>query len=243
MSATIPPEIETALSGFCSELGKRLGANLESVILYGGLAKGEFTPSKSDANLMLVVGTVSLADLDVIREVSEAAQRHVHLSLLTLARADIADSAEVFSSKFLDIQRHHRTLHGKDVAATMVVPRERLKRQCSRELMNLLLRLRQAYLLRSQRTEMIEAALLKAVPGLMANLATEIELLTGQAHATKAAIVAASKGIGLDEGVLRRLLELRSGLAKPDKAALKALFADLLSLLEKAIDRLDAVQS
>ena len=236
----IPPDIREALAAFCAGLGKSLGGNLVSVLLYGGLAKGEFVPAKSDVNVMVVLNQVGLEAMDQIRGELEAARRRIPLNLLTLASSDIEDSAEVFSIKFLDIQRHHLVLFGVDATASMVVPRERLRRQCSRDLMNLLLRLRQFYLQRAWHPEQMESALVKCVSSLFTDLAIAVELETGREVSTKAEVIEGVHKMSLNVEVLKNLAALKAGESRPDAAGLRALFAELLSFLGQAIERLNA---
>jgi predicted nucleotidyltransferase len=49
------PEIEEALAALVAQLREAAGANLLGVALYGGLAKGRFTPGVSDVNVLIVL--------------------------------------------------------------------------------------------------------------------------------------------------------------------------------------------
>src|SRR3989442_15774605 len=149
--------LKDTLSTFVERLRAALGDDLVSVVLFGGAARGVFDPAASDANVMLVLRQVSLPLLDRVANAADAVRREFALSLLMLTESDLADSCEVFPTKFLDIRRHHEILWGRDVAGALVVPRERLERQARRELMNLHLRLRQAYLESRRRPEQLAA--------------------------------------------------------------------------------------
>src|SRR5581483_10201462 len=160
--------------------------------LYGGIVRGEFVPDRSDVNVMLVFKTISLEVLDVVRLRLAEIRRDVPISPLTLTEEDLADSAEVFPIKFLSIQRDYRLLWGTDVVASLQIPRDRLRRQCARELMNLQMRLRQSYLRQGhQRDFFTEANLLKAISPFFTLLAALIELKSGRVVTKKVEIAEA----------------------------------------------------
>src|SRR5438046_1274828 len=49
------PEIENALAKLVQQLREAAGENLLGVALYGGLAKGRYTPGIPDSNLLIVL--------------------------------------------------------------------------------------------------------------------------------------------------------------------------------------------
>ena len=214
--AVIPNDLADALDGFCRKLQRALGEQLISVILYGGVAKGEFVPGSSDVNVMMVIRDSTVELLERISPILDQARRDIHLSLLLLTERDLAPATEVFSTKFQDIQRYHIVLFGTDAAGQINVTQERLRRQCAREIMNLQLRLRQFYLQRMRRPEMIENTLKAVISPFLTTLSVLLELSTGEGTATKVATVASASKLGLDPHVLERMLGLKRGEIKPD---------------------------
>jgi hypothetical protein len=239
--AAIPSSVREGLDKFCQQLQTALADKLVAAILYGGLTKGEFIPEKSDVNVMAVLREITVDILDQIAPILDEGRRNLHLNLLTVTEADLADSAEVFPIKFLDIQRHHRVLIGQDVASALKVPRDRLRRQCAREIMNLQLRLRQFYLERRHRPELIESTLQRAVSTLLINLNVLVELKTGHASATKAAVIEAAENIGFDGQLLQQYLRLKRGELKPTGAELKQLYDSFMKIVQRAVELLDTV--
>lgn len=49
---TVPESRRKGLELLCTQLRDALGEQLVAVILYGGLAKGEYAPASSDVNVM-----------------------------------------------------------------------------------------------------------------------------------------------------------------------------------------------
>ncbi len=230
----IPAPVREGLTHFCDQLRIAAGDALVSIILYGGLARGEYAPQSSDVNVMVVFKQVTVALLDAIAPVIEQARRDFDLSVMTLDESDIAVSAEVFPIKFRDIQRHHRLLHGQPVLAQMDITRERLQRQCVRELQNIQLRLRQLFLQRSRRPELLEDALEHQVSSFLHDLAVVVELRTGVVPVTKTATVEAAEKLGLKCQVLRDLLDLKRGELFPDVDDIRELYGDLMTVVDEA---------
>ena len=59
-----PTAVGRVLEPMLQELQRVLGHRCSSVILYGGLAKGKFTPERFDINLVVVVDQVTVELLD-----------------------------------------------------------------------------------------------------------------------------------------------------------------------------------
>lgn len=237
----IPAPVESALEKFCATLQTALGDQLLSVLLYGGLAKGEFIAQSSDVNVLVVLRQVTVELLDRMIPAIDQARIEIRLSLLTLAQSDLEVSSDLFPTKFLDIQRHHRLLIGQAVLGKVEITRDRLRRQCAREIQNLLLRLRQFYLQRSRRPEQVEATLKRMLSPFLANLAAVVELKTGTPPASKADAIQAASGLGVNEAILRDLLALKRGELKPDAAGLRRLYADFLAAVEASARVVEAL--
>jgi predicted nucleotidyltransferase len=230
-----PPEVTGgALERWCALLVKAVGEPLQAVVLYGGLAKGEFVPGHSDVNVAVVLRTVTIEVLERAAPVLQQGVLEFRLAALLLTEADLRDTADVFPVKFLDMQRHHRLLWGEDPFAKVSVTREQLVVRCEQELRNLLLRLRQAYVTRRLRPELLRATLGHAVSSLLLNLGVLVELKTGQPTATKAAVLEHVSVLGLPLEPLRQAWALKGGDLRLDAAGLKTLYGAFLGVVQEA---------
>jgi len=63
-NTAIPKLVRDGLDQLCGQLRDALGEQLVSVVLYGGLAKGEYVSSNSDVNVMLVLRDARVEALD-----------------------------------------------------------------------------------------------------------------------------------------------------------------------------------
>lgn len=237
----LPKSLEKGLEQFCRNMQDVLEERLLSIVLYGGLAKGEYEPRSSDVNVMLVLKEVDVAALDLAAPGIRQGARDYRISPLLLSETNLHRSTDVFPIKFLDMQRHHRILFGKDVIHDLHIARDHLRLRCEQELKNLLLRLRQFYLQRAHLPELIEATLGTAISSFLGSLNVLVELKTGKVSDTKATIVDEAEKIGLDGKTLRDVLALKSGDLKPKKEELKRLYGTFMAAVQRAAEMADAL--
>lgn len=236
----LPSSVRERLERFSSQLSDTLGEQLISVILYGGLAKGEYAGRSSNVNIMLVLNSVTVETLDKVASPVRQGKRDFGLAVMALTENDLRRSTDVFPIKFLDMQRHHRVLWGKDVLTDLHIATDHLRLRCEQEIKNLLVRLRGFYLQRAQHSELVESTLTAAISSFLSSLSALLILKTGQAPTDKKAIVAAgARELGLDSKPLQETLALKSGEYKPNAAELKQLYGAFMSTVERAADIVD----
>lgn len=227
--------LRVSLGELVDRLKAALGDDLVSVVLFGGAARGRFDPAVSDANVMLVLRAVSIAVLDKIGTAVEPFRLVFQLSLLTVTEEDIVDSVEVFPTKFLDIQRHHQTLWGKDVVSAFDIPRDRLKRHALRQLMNLHLRLRQVYLEARNRPEQLDGMIRRSVSTLILQLGILLELRTGKECETTEEILDAAALANLDRAKLVKFIDYKYGRCDVEVSALPAFYDSFMQAVESTL--------
>ena len=234
----IPPPLREPLHRFMSALKSACATDLVSVVLFGSLARGDFNPHSSDANLLLIFKTVTPALLEKIAPALEAASREFDPSPLILAEADLPVCADVFPIKFRDIQRHHIVLLGKATLSSLNLTPERLRRQCQRELQNMLLRLRFVFMQKSKFPEALASALTQNASPFIHALAVVVELLGGEIPNSKPATISAASKLNLDCDVLHAISDLKQGAVAPSVDVLKTHYAAFLNLIEQTIGKL-----
>lgn len=240
--ATLPAEVGEGLDRFCQGLREALGAQVVSLILYGGLARGEYAQPNSNVNVMVVVTEATVEAMDRALPAVQAGMRDLRLAVMFLSENDLRRSTDVFPTKFLDMQRHHRVLWGRDLLADLPIATDHLRLRCAQEIKNLLLRLRQFYLQRAAYPELIEGTLTRAISSFLYSVSVLLTLQGREAPVGKVAIAdAAERDLGLDGGTLRALLALKAGEAKPDVAELKRLYNAFMLTVQRAADLVDAI--
>ena len=144
---------EEKLSEIVRRLHETAGENLESVLLYGSAARGDYHSRKSDLNLLCVLKSAAAHELARISKVIRwwsGDQREPAPRIFT--REELLRSADVFAIELLDIARHHRVLFGPDPIADIEVPLNLHRVQVEHELRTALQKLR-AQFLRFSETE------------------------------------------------------------------------------------------
>jgi len=211
-------------------------------VLYGGLAKGEYVSDTSDVNVMLVFETVTVSCLDEIAPIIESGARDFRLATMILSESELGRTVEVFPVKFLDMYRHHRVLWGKEVFESLTISREHVRLRCAQEITNLILRLRQFYVQRSQRPELVERTLTRAISSsFLTSLNTLTELKIGEVAPTKLGVIDAAQKIGLDSKTLRDVFALKRGEIKPDPEELRRLYDLFMITVQQAAILVDKV--
>ncbi len=236
---SLPDMVAQHLAPWCDRARSALGEALVSLTLYGGLAKGEYVTGRSDVNLLLVLNRIDTDVLDRLTPLASQGVRDFGLALFVLTEQDVIRSADVFPTKFLDIQRHHRLLWGKPVVSQFTIAREHLRLRCEQEVRNLSLRLRQLYLLRSHYPEQLAPTLIDALSSFLVAMATAVELRTGQAPTSKQDTLKALPSLGLDPAPALVLWD--QGFPQEDftPADLKRLYTDFMQLVQAAADIVD----
>jgi predicted nucleotidyltransferase len=236
----IPAQVREGLDNFRARLLEDLGDHLVSLILFGGLVKGEYTAAYSDVNLMIVLKEASVETLDMISPYARMVMREIRLSPMVLTEDDLKRSTDVFPIKFLDMKENHEVIWGKKVLDALEISKEHIRLRCEQEIRNLLLRMRQSYLQRAHRDELIERALVEAASPFILDLGIILMLKTGHSPTAKNAICdAASFELGLNNKTLQTVLEIKYGSHKPDNAELKRLYNEFMSTVQKAAEIAD----
>lgn len=133
--------------------------NLESVILYGSAARGDFHESHSDLNVACVLRSLSTRELSRVAPAVQwwCKDQHEPPPLFFTA-AELSASADVFSIELLDMQQNHRVLFGTDVIAAISIPMNLHRIQVEHDLRTILLKLRQHFLLAHENEAALRAA-------------------------------------------------------------------------------------
>ena len=113
---------EEKLAEFTRRLHEAAGDNLDSIVLYGSAARGDFHELRSDLNLLCVLRSAKAADLARLARVIHwwsGDQKEPPPQFFT--PDELRHSADVFSIELLDIGQYHKVLFGSDPVAPLSV--------------------------------------------------------------------------------------------------------------------------
>ncbi len=232
--------IDDQLNDFVRAAQTALGDDLLSMVLFGSAAEGRQRPT-SDVNVLLLLKRFDRARVDQLREPLRLAHAAIRLSPMFVLRDELEPATRAFAVKFREIKRRHVLLHGSDPFATIEVSRASSVLRLRQELLNLALRLRQTYMLRSLREEQLVFAIADAAGPLRAAAATLSELSGQPPLPPKEALERLAREIRpADDGLLAAISRAREQRELPAGEAGTVLLglADLASELHRRAESL-----
>src|SRR5687768_13139968 len=190
---TLPPNVGRVLTGFIAQARSAFANDLRAVVLYGSGAEGKLRAT-SDVNLLLVLSAFDQKKADQLREPLRLAEAAIQLRVMFLLESELQPAMEAFAVKFADIMRRRRVLYGDDPFAGIYISRGDSIVRLKQILLNLTLRLREAYIARGLRDEQLVAMIADMAGPLRSCAATLLELEGKPAASPKDALhqVAAS---------------------------------------------------
>jgi predicted nucleotidyltransferase len=180
---------EEKLTEFVRRLREAAGDNLESVLLYGSAARGDYHAEKSDLNLLCVLGSAKAGDLARIAPVVRwwsGPLREPPPQFFT--RDELRDSADVFAIELVDITESHKVLFGSDPVAGIAVPMNLHRVEVEHDLRTLLQKLRVHFLHYSENDAELRAVYAKSSSGLTVLLRHVLIAFGEDAPAAKSAV-------------------------------------------------------
>lgn len=217
-----PAEVGSGLATMCADLATAAGGALASVVLYGGVARGRYTPGRSDVNVLIVLAEDTGPALRAIAPPLAAARRSLRVEPYIVAAAEFQAAASLFPNRFLDIRDHHVVLAGADPFEGIEIPDEALRLRTEQELRNLLIRFRRGL------TDAGDDGLAQATAVRRIAVPLSIEFaallrLRGRAPAPEADLATifrmAAETLGIDAGALSEISALREATGTARDAA------------------------
>src|SRR5580658_9442350 len=154
---------EKTINDFVTRLRAAAGTNLESVILFGSAAAGDFHPEFSNVNLFCVVRDSSFAALQAMAPAVKWWDGQKQPPPLFMTHDEVKRSVDVFTIELIDMQQHHRVLFGEDVVQGLSIPANLHGIQVEYELREKLALLRQHLLLAAGNDSRMWELLLRSV--------------------------------------------------------------------------------
>jgi predicted nucleotidyltransferase len=232
-------DVNEVLKNLVERLHEAAGENLESILLYGSAARGDFNEVHSDLNVLCMLRSLRVDDLARAASTVKwwtSAQKQPPPLFFTAE--ELRHAADVFAIELLDMQQSHRVLYGPDVVSGIKVPMNLHRIQVEHGLRTLLLRLRQHYLLLAENPQEMSAVLAKSSSSALTLLRHTLIALGEQPPAKTGEILTRLTALtGANAGGLEAVLALRNG--KPPDGDVAPLYGNYLSVLEAVIVALD----
>jgi len=231
---------EKQIAEFIGRIRQAAGENLQSVILYGSAANGEFHPKFSNVNLLCVLRDTSFAALQAVSPAVKWWTRQRHHAPLLFAREELERAAAVFSIEFLDMRQQHHVLHGEDVLQGLTISMRLHRAQLKYELREKTILLRQRLLLASGNEHRLWELLLGSV-STFATLFRHALIAMGDSapKSKRDGVQALTSRISLDPSPFLQLLDIREAKMERKQLDVKDVARRYLTAIQKATAAVD----
>lgn len=228
------------IDAFVKRIREAAGPNVESIILFGSAASGDFHPGLSNLNLLCVLRDSSFAALQALAPVAKWWDRQKQPPPLCMTRRELERSTDVFTIELLDMQQHHRVLFGENVVQDLRVSMHVHRVQVEYELREKLILLRQQVLLAAGSDSRLWDLVLHSVPS-FGTLFRHALIALGDASQSsrRAAVDTLSKRVGFDLSAVHQGLDVREHKADPKKMDINDLAARYVTAVEKVTGAVD----
>lgn len=230
---------EELLQQFVTLARNAAGENLESVVLYGSSVRGDAQAPYSDLNLLCVLRSTALGELDRMASVIHWwAQGQGQRAPLIFTADELRRSADVFAIELLDMQRAHRILLGAEIIAAIPVPMNLHRVQVEHELRTLIQKLRQHYLHNPSDETALHTALAKSFSSAVTLLRHTLIAMEHEPAVDRHDLLQqVHKHLGVNAHPLQAVLELRTG--SKARGGIGPLYGHYLEALQSVCEQLD----
>ena len=116
--AKIPKDPKEIFQGIIDDYRDLFGEDLISIILYGSATGRDYRSGKSDINFMIVLSEEGIEHLDrAFKTVTRWQKQKVAIPLF-LTEVYVETSVDVFPIEYLNFQRNHILVYGKNQSRT-----------------------------------------------------------------------------------------------------------------------------
>jgi hypothetical protein len=235
------------LDQLVTRLRQAYAESLISAVLYGSAVTGERHPKYSDFNILCVLASITPRELGAGEGLFHWWRSQGNPSPLLLTEQEIAASTDCFAIEFLDIQRQHRLLYGKDVISSLSIDRARKgslhRAEVEHDLRAKLLRLRQKAAGMISDRNLLRRLLADSVSTFCVLFRHALALHGVEVSPKKREIMErAAECFGIDRKPFDQLLDLREERCPPRNVDPWALLGPYLDAIGKTIDAVDRLE-
>lgn len=197
-------------SNLISNLKETFKEKLISVILYGSCAGDVCENEFSDINLIVIIDNLSAVDLKNANPALKEFFKTKHPLPLFMDKDEWFNSCDVYPIEYSDIKDRYKILHGEDVVSPLVLEKKNLRLQCEHETKNLLIKLRQNYLLNSNDFKAIESLIKTTSKNFFALFRAVLRIIEQPiSFDHKDMVEKLAQHVDIDRDVFLKILELR----------------------------------
>jgi len=198
-------------SNLVQNLKETYGEKLVSVILYGSCAGNQCENDFSDINTIVILEDLLAVDIKKAGSALKDFMKTKHPLPLFMDEDEWFNSCDVYPIEYSDIKDRYKILYGEDVVEPLIMEKTNLRLQCEHETKNLLIKLRQNYLAKSNDLRAIEELLKVSSKTFFALFRAILRLTEGSLSLShEETINALSEKVKIDKDVFLKLLNFRT---------------------------------
>lgn len=232
MIKNLPSDVRSRVEEWTKSLEKALGDELVGILVHGSVARGEYRPGESDVDAIVILKEATFEQLDAIANAMQLARYSARIEAMILTEAEIAGASDVFPLLYDDIKHCHFLVTGRDPFKDVEVHATHRRLRIEQELREARIRMRRAVTDAAGAKEALGGAVTRKIKQVRAPLHALLGMKNIECKPDLGAVTdAACKQYGVDAAVL-----------KNSKEAPHPAYAELLELLDKAIDEVNAME-
>jgi predicted nucleotidyltransferase len=230
----IPKDPKEIFEEFINDYKAIYGDDLISIILYGSAAGKDYIPGRSDINFMIVLTEEGIMDPErSFALVKKWGKRNVATPLF-LTVGYVETSMDVYPIEYLNLQRGHSLIYGRDILNGLSFKKEFIRLQAEREIKGKLLLLRRSYLESAGKKAAVMHIISHSFRAFLSVFNALIVLKDMEIPEDQRSIIQnVCDAFGLDKNIFMKLLEIRKGKIKPDEMEINGIFKDYLNEIQK----------
>jgi predicted nucleotidyltransferase len=225
---------------FTERLKTLCGDNLQSVVLYGSAAAGDYVAKGSDYNLLILMNDLHPSVLRQLAKPVGAWERAGNPPPLLFTRKRLTEAADVFPVELLDMCDSRKVLFGDDVIAGIKPDTANLRLQVERELRSALIQLRRNYLSASASPRRLAALLTGSLSGVLTLFRAALRLYETPVPSEKfQALEKLNAHVLVAVDCFRQINGMKTGTLKIKSVDAGQLFEETLRSIEAVVDAVD----
>jgi predicted nucleotidyltransferase len=227
---------------FTEKLKTVCGGNLQSVVLYGSAAAGDYAAKGSDYNVLIVLNDLQPAVLCQLSKPVVSWEKAGNPAPLLFTRKRLMDAADIFPIELLDMRDARKVLFGEDVIAGIHPDTTNLRLQVERELSSALIQLRRNYLSVCGSPRRLAALLTGSLSGVLTLFRAALRLYETAVPVEKFQALEKLNGhIPVEPGAFRQIHALKTGAVGIKKVDAGRLFEEYMKSIEAVVDAVDRI--
>ncbi len=240
--ASMPPQAQATLHAYLRDVKKILKDDVNAMILYGSLARGDYLEGRSNINILMVFEHLTLDIMKRCTTLNRQWSKERIVTPLMFTVKELGQYIETFPLEFLEIRDQYLLLAGKDPFPDLQTHGQNIRQECEREIRSNLLRVRQQFVESQGNAEGIHALLPISLTTLIPCVRGLYRLLGQSAKGTPDAILDRLPSVlNMDPEAFHEVWLLKRGQSTPGKHDFPNLFDRYLGALSVLVEKVDAL--